>query len=198
MDRSAFLAGLDSLSAEPVTLNDGAPAPPTPVGGLLAGTRIKTLRGHVRIEDLRRGDKILTRDNGYQVLRSCLRIRPETAQGHATPVRLRKGTLGRGAPDRALRTAPAQRLLIGGPGQGQPELLVEASRLCTLPGVARLPGPGAGVIQLLFDRHELIMANGAWTESRPPSGSSARGLARPVIRDSDLRALCLGKRSGAG
>ncbi|MBV6638632.1 MAG: Hint domain-containing protein [Mameliella sp.] len=198
MERSAFPAGLDILSAEPVSPPDHVPAPPVAVGGLLIGTRIKTLRGHVRIEGLRPGDRVLTRDNGYQVLRGCLRIRPETAQGHAAPVRLRKGTLGRGTPDRALRAAPAQRLLIGGPGQDQPELLVEASRLCTLPGVARLPGPGAGFIQLLFDRHELVMADGAWSESLPPPGSASSDLARSVIRDRDLRTLFLGRQRGTG
>ena len=33
------------------------------------GTKIKTNRGDVRIEELQPGDKVLTRDNGYQPLR---------------------------------------------------------------------------------------------------------------------------------
>lgn len=34
-------------------------------GTVTAGTRVSTLRGALRAHDLRPGDKVLTRDNGY-------------------------------------------------------------------------------------------------------------------------------------
>ena len=49
---------------------------------------------------------------------------------------------------------------------GLDEVLIAASHLIGLPGIDRDHGAeSAGYINLLLDRHELVLANGAWTET---------------------------------
>ena len=52
---------------------------------------------------------------------------------------------------------------------GEPEVLVAATHLTTLPGVAQILPSGVTYIHLLLERHEIICANGAWTESFQPA-----------------------------
>ncbi|MBY6161748.1 Hint domain-containing protein [Mameliella alba] len=197
MERSAFRAGdriFDQDVVDTTTISDVQQ--PAPVSGLLGRTRVKTLRGEVPVQDLRPGDRVLTRDNGYQVLRWTGLIRPGSAMAPIGPVRIRKGALGRNAPDRALRVAPGQRLLLGGAQvralTGQPEVLACAQHLCALPGIARPTGQAASFVQLLFDRHEVLMTDGAWSESLRPRSGNGPGLmpqARPMIARRLLKTL---------
>ena len=48
---------------------------------------------------------------------------------------------------------------------GEPEVLVAATHLTTLPGIEQVPTYGTMYIHLLFDRHEIISADAP----RPPS-----------------------------
>ncbi|WP_417207255.1 Hint domain-containing protein [Antarctobacter sp.] len=136
-------------------------------GGLPGGARIKTLRGERRASELRPGDPVLTRDNGYQPLRWTGRIVPGPVPGMT--IRIRKGALGRGVPDRVLLVAPGQRFLVGGARLrhllGLAEATVTATQLTGLKGVSALSDRPTAFVQLLFDRHELLLAEGAWTDS---------------------------------
>ncbi|WP_323771885.1 Hint domain-containing protein [Antarctobacter sp.] len=156
--------------------------------GLSSRARIKTLRGERRAGDLRPGDLILTRDNGYQPLRWTGRIAPGTAP--VTTIRIRKGALGRGVPEHVLLVAPEQRFLVGGVRLrhllGLAEATVTATQLSRLKGVSALSDSPTTFVQLLFDRHELLLAEGLWTDSllvtqdmldQPPEVRFAAGAA---------------------
>ncbi len=197
MDRSAFLRG-DHLPHEAVpdgceTSRFAAPVQPAAkaahVPGFTCGTRIKTLQGEVPAEALRPGDRVLTRDNGYQVLCWIGLFRPLTGAGAS--VRLRKGVMGRGVPDRGLRVSGEQLLLIGGDRLrdrlGLSEALVNATDLTCLPGISRQGRPDDPLVQLLFDRHELIHANGAWCASFWPTGPAISALSPSARRDLMIR-----------
>ncbi|WP_176445292.1 Hint domain-containing protein [Maliponia aquimaris] len=160
--------------------------------GVLRGTRVKTLRGEVAAEALRPGDRVLTRDNGYQPVDWTGRAAP-LLSGSGRAVRLRKGALGRGMPERCLWVAPGQRLLIGGERLsatfGQPEVLVDARHLTCLSGVALCAAPPLPLVQVRLDRHELILCEGTWCDSLLGGPDRQDSPARPVLQGDDLRAV---------
>jgi hypothetical protein len=148
------------------------------------GARIATDQGEVRVEDLRVGDRVLTRDSGYQEIRWIGR-RDLTAEEVAArpdfrPVRIGRGSLGLNLPERDLVVSPQHRMLLTGSRAellfGEHEVLVAATHLEGRRGIARVEGGGVSYIHLLFDRHEIIRANGAWTESFQPGEMTLAGM----------------------
>ncbi|MEM1236311.1 MAG: Hint domain-containing protein [Pseudomonadota bacterium] len=154
------------------------------------GTNIKVLGGERPVEDLRVGLKVLTRDNGFQTIRWIGErelSREELAQfPNLAPIEIEAGALGNGRPERTMRVSPHHRMLIDGPGAqmyfGTEEVLVAAAHLTCLPGVRRVQPETVTYIHILFDRHEIILADGAWSESFQPRDMSLAGL------DDDTRA----------
>lgn len=139
-----------------------------------AETRIATIRGPVPAGDLRAGDRVLTRDNGYRPVRWVGRRHLPAAElvvwDRFRPIRLAAGALGPGWPAQDLVVSPQHRLLVAGAEVRDltdcDEALVPARQLLSLPGVT-LESPEAGVsyVNLLLDRHEILLAEGAWAES---------------------------------
>ena len=130
------------------------------------GTRITLATGEQRpIEDMRAGDRVLTRDDGIQQVRwvgqSTLR-----AVGDLAPILIRKGALNN-AND--LIVSPAHRLMVyqrsDEIGAGAPEILVRARDLVNGDTVVVLDGGFADYFQILFDRHHIIYAEGIAAES---------------------------------
>lgn len=142
-----------------------------------AGTLIKTLRGEIRAEDFQPGDMVLTRDAGYQPVRWVGRQYLSAAQLCARPilrpVTIRAGALGRNQPERDLTVSPRHRMLLCNPQTqlwfGEEEVLVAAMHLPCLQGVSpRMPQAGVTYVHLLFDDHQIICSDGAWSESFQP------------------------------
>jgi Ca2+-binding RTX toxin-like protein len=142
------------------------------------GTLVRTDRGDVAVEDLVAGDLVLTRDNGLQPLRwvgrqylSAARLR---AQPALRPVRIPAGALGQNLPTRSMLVSPQHRVLVEGSRAellfGEFEVLVPAKHLQGATGPERsLPEDGVTYIHLLFDRHEVVLSDGIWTESFQPA-----------------------------
>lgn len=148
------------------------------------GTRITTDRGTVAVEDLRAGDRVLTRDHGLQRLRWIgrrdLSLADLIVKPTLRPVEIVAGALGAGLPLRSMKVSPQHRMLIEGARAemlfGETEVLVAATHLSALPGVAVRLTAGVSYIHLLFDRHEIICAEGAWTESFQPAMRVVSGM----------------------
>jgi hypothetical protein len=130
------------------------------------GTRITLASGaQVRIEDLRPGDRVLTRDDGAQEIRwigqSTLR-----ASGAFAPIVITAGTLNNTGD---LVVSPDHRLFVyqrrDALGAGRPDLLVKARHLVNGDSVYVQEGGFVDYFQLLFDRHEIIYAEGIAAES---------------------------------
>jgi Ca2+-binding RTX toxin-like protein len=141
------------------------------------GVMISTDRGEVAVETLRVGDLVLTRDAGLQPVRwigtrnlglADLIVRP-----NLRPVQIGQGALGHGLPLRDTLVSPQHRMLIEGAGPemlfGEAEVLVAATHLTALAGVQHTLPTGVTYIHLLLDRHEIICANGSWSESFQPA-----------------------------
>jgi Ca2+-binding RTX toxin-like protein len=148
------------------------------------GTLIATPDGPCPVESLRPGDLVLTRDSGLQPVRwvgqrrlglGDLIVRP-----HLRPIRIAADALGNGMPCRDLLVSPQHRMLIGGPRPemlfGMGEVLVAALHLTALPGVTQELTAGVTYIHLMFDRHEIVLADGCWTESFQPGQQVIRGM----------------------
>ncbi len=141
------------------------------------GVMITTGRGDVAVEDLRVGDLLVTRDHGLKPIRWIgsrrLGLGDLIAHPHLQPVKIGQGALGCGLPQCDTLVSPQHRMLIEGalPEMlfGEAEVLVAATHLTTLPGVAQVLPPGVTYIHLLLEHHEIICANGAWTESFQPA-----------------------------
>lgn len=139
-----------------------------------SGTLIDTDRGPVAVEELRPGDRVVTRDNGLQPVRwvASRHLSPAdlAARPQLCPVRLRRGALGPELPQADLLVSPQHRLLVRSAIVSRiadtPEALVAAKHLLGMPGVELVP-PEAGITyhHVMFDRHEVIRANGSWAES---------------------------------
>jgi hypothetical protein len=148
------------------------------------GTMIATARGEVAVEALRTGDRVMTRDNGYQAIR-WIGSKPLThtellADPSLQPVLIRKDALGPGLPDRDMMVSPQHRMLLtGGRADllfGETEMLARAIHLADLPGITRCSLSGVTYKHVLFDQHEIIRANNTWTESFQPGDRTIGGM----------------------
>lgn len=130
------------------------------------GTHITLASGAQKpIEELRVGDKVLTRDDGPQEIR-WIGSSTTRAVGEFAPIVITAGAL-HNAHD--LVVSPDHRLFIyqrtDTLGAGRSELLVKARHLVDGETVYRQDGGFVDYFQLLFDRHQIIYAEGIAAES---------------------------------
>lgn len=175
-------------------------APGTGVICFTPGTKISTPDGTRLVEELREGDRVLTRDNGAQEIRWIGSRRMTGARlvvmPMLRPVRIRAGALGIGRPDDDLVVSPEHRMLVRGPAAQElfncGEVLVAASDLVN--GTSVTVDIGARevtYVHLMFDRHQILWANGLETESFHPANAELDCLgsadrARLLARFPDL------------
>ncbi|MDX1780869.1 MAG: Hint domain-containing protein [Thalassovita sp.] len=141
---------------------------------------IKVLGGEKRAADIRPGDMVLTRDDGYQpVVWAGTRVLtgPDLAANPSLrPVLIRKDALGAGVPERDLIVSPQHRMLISDPKTalwfGDEEVFVPAIHLTCLDGVEQLDGEPVTYIHFMFEKHQIVQGDGAWSESFQPGDLS--------------------------
>lgn len=159
------------------------------------GTQIATIGGLVPVDQLKVGDKVITRDNGYQEIRwigrNELSASALARQPHLKPVMIRKGSLGTDLPERDMMVSPQHRMLLTNAELmlhfGESEVLVPAKHLVNDQNIGRVTTHGVEYIHVLFDHHEVILADGAWTESFQPGDYSLGTLDQDAR--AELRAL---------
>ncbi|WP_095590464.1 Hint domain-containing protein [Actibacterium ureilyticum] len=136
-----------------------------PVVCFCAETRVQTSQGLRRIGDLAPGDLVDTVDGGPQPVR-WVGQRRVLARGALAPVHFSTGTVGNSRP---LRVSAQHRILIGGwKAQllfGEDEILVPACQLINGDTITRIHGGWVTYVHILFDRHQVILAEGAPCES---------------------------------
>lgn len=155
------------------------------------GVLIATAQGEKPVETLSVGDRIITRDNGLQTLRWMgQRDLDSAALGlnrHLAPVRIRAGALGHGVPEADLVLSPNHRVLMANDKTQlhfyEREVLVSAKHLLGRDGVEAVQATGVSYLHLLFDHHEVVLANGAWSESFCPDDRSLNGIGKAQRRE---------------
>ena len=146
------------------------------------GTLIATDQGWRPVESLRRGQKIVTRDNGLKKIawigRRDVSYADLTEEAGLRPILVRRGSLGAGRPSRDMLVSPNHRFLVRTPYRGGDEVLMAARHLIDRRGVFAANVLGVSYLHVLVDAHEVILANGAWTESFHPDDAVLRLMAR--------------------
>jgi hypothetical protein len=188
-------AGLTDLTAPDVVnftytaedgdgVSDTAFVTVTTVPCFTTGTRVAAARGDVPVETLEVGDLVQTRDNGLQPLRWIGRRRV-AAEGRYAPVMIEAGTFGHHG---RLVVSPQHRLLLthwmAELMFGEDEVLVAAKDLVNECSVRVVDGGEVEYVHLLFDRHEIVFAEGMPTESFLPGPhilSALEGAARAEV-----------------
>jgi len=167
-----------------------------------SGTRILTETGDRRIDTLRVGDRIVTRDNGVQTLRWIGRRHLDKvalAQNRKLRPILLSASLTGG--DTALTVSPQHGVLFTVEGE---ERLVRAVHLAGLEGGTARIMQGCRQVtypHLMFDGHQILFANGAPSESFFP-GHLALAALHQEARDEiftlfpDLRHVQAGRAYG--
>ena len=131
------------------------------------------------------GDRVLTRDNGYQPLRwiGTRHLGPaELAQNpNLGAITFRAGCIGDDLPERDTTVSPQHRMLVSGPQVelffGEAEVLVAAKHMLGMRGIEKSNVTnGQSYIHIMFAQHEIINGDGAWSESFQPGDLSLKGL----------------------
>ena len=157
-------------------ISDSAFVTITTIPCFVAGTRIRTERGEVPVEQLRVGDRVETRDNGLQPIR-WIGNRAVEATGKFAPVVIERGTMGF---HDTLALSPQHRVLVSHHMAellfGEDEVLVAAKDLVNECSIRVCEGGMVEYFHLLFDEHQIIWSEGLQTESFHPGPVTLSGF----------------------
>jgi hypothetical protein len=96
------------------------------------------------------------------------------------PILIRKGALGAGLPERDMKVSRQHCLLQSGSRAelyfGEDEVFVRALHLAGQPGIVEAVVQEVTYLHLMFDHHEVILADGIWSESFQPAARNIGGL----------------------
>lgn len=147
----------------------------------VAGTLILTPEGEVPVETLRSGDLVMTHDDGAQPLR-WIGQREVAAQGSFAPIRISANTFGI---HRELLLSPLHRVMIRDSLAellfGEDEVLVAAKDLVNDVSVRPVEGGTVTYVHILFDRHQVVFAEGLTTESFLPGPQTTKSFEQDIV-----------------
>ncbi|MGR3662796.1 MAG: Hint domain-containing protein [Paracoccaceae bacterium] len=153
------------------------------------GTQIMTADGLAKVEDLMRGDRVVTKDDGAQPVRwiGSRKLSSEELKANPAlcPIRIEKHALGRMNPSRDLVVSPQHRVLISDWRSmlffGQDEVLAPAKGLVN--GISIKVDRSLEPVEyfhILFDAHQIIETDGTLTESFCPGDFALNALDKDV------------------
>ncbi len=147
------------------------------------GTMIETKTGARPVENLREGDLIATRDNGYMPLR-WITSSKIGGRGPQAPIKIAAGALGN---DTDLMVSPLHKMLISGWRaelcMGEDEALVMAKSLVNGDTIRPAPCRMVEYFHIMLDSHEIILSNNCWSESFYPGEQALRTLDQAARED---------------
>lgn len=157
--------------------------------GLTVGTALMTLEGERYAEDLKPGDRVLTKDYGAQTVK-CVAYRDVDLgdQPDFAPVLVHGNAFGAQLPARPVFLAPDQRIALRHRMFdlffGSREVLVSARHLVGRNNITRVEGlKSITFVSLAFARHQLLYCGNLAVDLGPFAGSGAR----PNLSESDAR-----------
>ena len=156
------------------------------------GTLIMTDKGEVAIEGLQVSDLVVTRDHGLQPIRWIgsrkLRSSELGVLPKLRPIRIKAGALGDGVPSSDLLVSPQHRVLVRSKIArkmfGTDEVLVAAKQLVLLDGIdIATDMQEVEYFHILFDRHEVVISNGAETESLFTGPEALKAVGKAALEE---------------
>ncbi|WP_456014199.1 Hint domain-containing protein [Methylorubrum populi] len=143
----------------------------------VTGTKIRTERGEIAVEDLKVGDFAVTASGG---------LRPITWIGHREivaeagalhverqPVRVRAGAFGHGLPVDDLFLSPGHPVLVGADADNEGGVLVPVMCLINGTSITREPRATVTYWHVELDAHDILLAEGLPAESYIDGGDRA-------------------------
>ena len=177
---------VESISLDATNLPD----PIVPCFG--KGTLIETENGPRKIEDLEIGDLVVTVDNGLQPIRwiGCSELTATTLSAHPNlaPIHIPANSLGNGTPTVDLVVSPQHRILVKSKIAQRmfdtAEVLIPAIKLVGIAGIRQnfTPKP-VSYYHMLFDQHEVVISNGAETESLYTGQQALKAVGQDAYRE---------------
>lgn len=149
------------------------------------GTLITTPRGPTPVEALRLGDKVLTLDNGFRPIvwinSVSLGRHHLTCDPSLRPIRVHAHAFGENQPNRDMLLSPQHRVLLRGWQTellfGTHEGLAAVLHLINDHSVLRaVDVEHVTYIHFMFDRHEVVCADGMWAETFLPGPRTVNAL----------------------
>ena len=155
------------------------------------GSLIDTPDGPRLIEALVVGDLVMTKDHGPQPIRwiGSRKVSASSLARHSRlrPIRIAAGALGSSVPEKDLVVSPQHRVLLSSRVVRNmfdaDEVLVAAKKLLGFPGVTQDEPDGVEYFHILLDRHEVVRANGAWSETLLTGRMALRALGPEAVRE---------------
>ncbi|WP_170331859.1 Hint domain-containing protein [Ruegeria arenilitoris] len=202
VNTAAIAAAWNDSGSNTIVLDQSVTGPTNAAGEFVdvlcfaSGTLIETLRGPVRVEDMKVSDQVLTYDHGYKPIRWVgsrhLSGAELDAQPRLKPIMIRADALGVGYPKQDLIVSPQHRVLVSSTVAmrmfDRKDVLIPANKLLSLDGVDVVEDTPDGVtyFHFLFDTHEIVWSNGTPTESLftgPEALKSVSAEAQQEIKD---------------
>lgn len=156
------------------------------------GTLIETDRGPIAVEGLKTGDLVVTRDAGLQPIRwiGSRKLGRRVLEGNAKlrPIRIRAGALGENTPSKDLLVSPQHRVLVRSKAAqrmfGTDEVLVAARQLLLVDGIDIADDlTEVEYFHFLFDDHQVVISNGAETESLYTGPQALRSVGPAALEE---------------
>lgn len=174
LDTTGQVTGTSSLERQvdgDYTLQT-APEPGSSYICFTEGTQILTVGGNRAVEDLRVGDEVITKDFGAQKVRwigrkDLIGLGP-TNQGNQ-PITIKAHAFGQGVPHHDTKLSPNHAILNNHWKTslffGDTEVLTTAKSLLNADYAFRSTVASVSYFHILLDHHNLVQANGLWSES---------------------------------
>lgn len=144
------------------------------------GTAIRTPTGDVLIEDLRVGDLVCTLDNGPQPLMwkgaRAVSVSETLTQQSLRPVLIQEGAMGN---ERQMLVSRQHGMLLG---QDKLARAVHLSKAMSGVSVLRAQ-PNLTYVHLMFERHQIIFAEGIPSESLYPSPQALLNMTPTAVAE---------------
>lgn len=148
------------------------------------GTLIQTPKGEAAVEDLKVGDLVVTTGGQAKEIRWIGSRIVDVSRAdalHLRPIRIAKGALAEGLPSSDLFVSPNHRILMPAADLQllfeEAEVLVPAKFLLGLNGVDVVAdAQRISYYHFIFDQHEIVISNGAQTESLFPGDIALSGM----------------------
>jgi len=160
--------------------------------GLSVGTPVMTSNGERFVEDLKSGDRILTKDLGMQTIK-CVAFRDMdlAASPEKSPIHIPAGTFGGDRPSSDLFLAPTQRIALRHQMFdvlfSAREVLVSAKDLLGMDGVRQISGlRGVTYVSLGFVQSHLLYCGNLAIDLGP----SGQPSSRPLLSAKEARLAC--------
>lgn len=173
-------------------LNDGGGTPYEDIICFAAGSMLETPDGQIAVEALTVGDEVTLFDGGAAPV-AWIGSKTVTQQRqsflpHLKPVRIKAGALGESQPKTDIWVSPQHRVLLKGAQAemmfGSDEVLAPAIALCNDSTIFVDHTYGdVEYFHIMFDTHQVVLANGVPMESFYPGPSALKALDAATLRE---------------